>query len=84
MGRTAGWYVTSYLPAFENRVLDVFAAGCGRAVMQAATPASPDRALAKGDGSTVLLPLPLDVLGAVVRAVGHDERGYGAGAVRVD
>jgi regulator of protease activity HflC (stomatin/prohibitin superfamily) len=33
----------------------------------------------KGDGSTVLLPLPLDVIGSAVRAVAHDARGNGTG-----
>jgi regulator of protease activity HflC (stomatin/prohibitin superfamily) len=38
----------------------------------------------KGDGSTVLLPLPLDVVGSVVRGVGHGGRGNGSGVVQVD
>jgi hypothetical protein len=38
----------------------------------------------KGEGSTVLLPLPLDVIGSVVRGAGHNGRGNGAGVVHVD
>jgi regulator of protease activity HflC (stomatin/prohibitin superfamily) len=38
----------------------------------------------KGDGSTVLLPLPLDVVGSVIRGVGHNGRGNGRGVVPVD
>ena len=38
----------------------------------------------KGQGSTVLLPLPLDVIGSVARAVGHNGRGNGTGVVQVD
>jgi hypothetical protein len=38
----------------------------------------------KGEGSTVLLPLPLDVIGSVVRGTGHNGRGAGAGVVHVD
>jgi regulator of protease activity HflC (stomatin/prohibitin superfamily) len=36
----------------------------------------------KGEGSTVLLPLPLDVIGSVVR--GHNGQGNGTGLVRLD
>ena len=38
----------------------------------------------KGDGSTVLLPLPLDVIGSVMGRTGHNGRGNGKGVVRVD
>jgi regulator of protease activity HflC (stomatin/prohibitin superfamily) len=38
----------------------------------------------KGEGSTVLLPLPLDVIGSVVRGIGQGGRGNGAGLVQVD
>jgi regulator of protease activity HflC (stomatin/prohibitin superfamily) len=38
----------------------------------------------KGEGSTVLLPLPLDVIGSVLRGIGHSERGNGTGVVQVD
>ena len=38
----------------------------------------------KGEGSTVLLPLPLDVIGSIVRGAGHNGRGNGAGVVHVD
>src|SRR5687767_8975488 len=38
----------------------------------------------KGDGSTVLLPLPLDVIGSVARSVEHGGRGNGTGLVQVD
>ena len=38
----------------------------------------------KGEGSTVLLPLPLDVIGSVVGRAGHNGRGNGAGVVQVD
>jgi len=31
----------------------------------------------KGEGSTVLLPLPLDVIGSIVRGAGDDGRGNG-------
>jgi regulator of protease activity HflC (stomatin/prohibitin superfamily) len=38
----------------------------------------------KGEGSTVLLPLPLDVIGSVARAIGHNGRGNGTSVVQVD
>ena len=38
----------------------------------------------KGEGSTVLLPLPLDVIGSVVRGVAHEERGNGTGVAHVE
>jgi regulator of protease activity HflC (stomatin/prohibitin superfamily) len=38
----------------------------------------------KGEGSTVLLPLPLDVIGSVARAVRHNGRGNGTNVVQVD
>ena len=38
----------------------------------------------KGDGSTVLLPLPMEVIGSVARAAGHNGRATGAGVVHVD
>jgi regulator of protease activity HflC (stomatin/prohibitin superfamily) len=38
----------------------------------------------KGEGSTVLLPLPLDVIGSVARAIGHNGRGSGTSVVQVD
>ena len=38
----------------------------------------------KGEGSTVLLPLPLDVIGSVARAIGHHGRGNGTSVVQVD
>jgi len=38
----------------------------------------------KGEGSTVLLPLPLDVVGSVVRAVEHNQAGNGNGLVQAD
>jgi hypothetical protein len=38
----------------------------------------------KGDGSTVLLPLPLDVVGSVARGIGHGGSGNGAAVVKVD
>jgi hypothetical protein len=38
----------------------------------------------KGEGSTVLLPLPLDVIGSVVSGTGHNGRGAGAGVPHVD
>jgi regulator of protease activity HflC (stomatin/prohibitin superfamily) len=38
----------------------------------------------KGEGSTVLLPLPLDVIGSVVRGIGHNGRGNGTSVVQVD
>jgi hypothetical protein len=38
----------------------------------------------KGEGSTVLLPLPLDVIGSIVREVGHDGHGHRAGVAPVD
>jgi regulator of protease activity HflC (stomatin/prohibitin superfamily) len=40
--------------------------------------------VAKGEGSTVLLPLPLDVVGSVVRGIGHNGRGTGTNVVQVD
>jgi regulator of protease activity HflC (stomatin/prohibitin superfamily) len=36
----------------------------------------------KGEGSTVLLPLPLDVIGSAVRAAAHESRGNGTGAAK--
>jgi regulator of protease activity HflC (stomatin/prohibitin superfamily) len=38
----------------------------------------------KGEGSTVLLPLPLDVIGSVVRGIGQGGRGNGTSLVQVD
>ena len=38
----------------------------------------------KGEGSTVLLPLPLDVIGSVVRGIGQNGRGNGTSVVQVD
>jgi regulator of protease activity HflC (stomatin/prohibitin superfamily) len=38
----------------------------------------------KGEGSTVLLPLPLDVIASLARGVGHNGRGNGTGVVSVD
>jgi regulator of protease activity HflC (stomatin/prohibitin superfamily) len=38
----------------------------------------------KGEGSTVLLPLPLDVIGSVLRGVAHDHGGNGRAVVPVD
>jgi regulator of protease activity HflC (stomatin/prohibitin superfamily) len=38
----------------------------------------------KGEGSTVLLPLPLDVIGSVVRGIGYNGRGNGTSVVQVD
>jgi regulator of protease activity HflC (stomatin/prohibitin superfamily) len=38
----------------------------------------------KGEGSTVLLPLPLDVIGSVARAIGNNGRGNGTAVVQVD
>jgi hypothetical protein len=38
----------------------------------------------KGDGATVLLPLPLDVIGSLVPRTGHNGRGNGTGVVHVD
>ena len=38
----------------------------------------------KGDGSTVLLPLPLDVVGSMARGIGHSGSGNGTGVVQVD
>jgi regulator of protease activity HflC (stomatin/prohibitin superfamily) len=38
----------------------------------------------KGEGSTVLLPLPLDVVGSIARSIGDSGRGNGAGVVKVD
>jgi regulator of protease activity HflC (stomatin/prohibitin superfamily) len=35
----------------------------------------------KGDGSTVLLPLPLDVIGSMMRGAEHNGRGHLPGAV---
>jgi regulator of protease activity HflC (stomatin/prohibitin superfamily) len=37
----------------------------------------------KGEGSTVLLPLPLDVIGSIIRRTGDDRRGNGTGVVQV-
>jgi regulator of protease activity HflC (stomatin/prohibitin superfamily) len=38
----------------------------------------------KGDGATVLLPLPLDVISSVVRATEHNGRDYRTGVIHVD
>jgi regulator of protease activity HflC (stomatin/prohibitin superfamily) len=38
----------------------------------------------KGQGSTVLLPLPLDVIGSIARAVGHNGRGNGTSIAPLD
>jgi regulator of protease activity HflC (stomatin/prohibitin superfamily) len=38
----------------------------------------------KGEGATVLLPLPLDVIGSVLRGVAHDKGGNGRAVVAVD
>jgi regulator of protease activity HflC (stomatin/prohibitin superfamily) len=38
----------------------------------------------KGEGSTVLLPLPLDVVGSVVRGIAHSGSGNGTSVVQVD
>jgi regulator of protease activity HflC (stomatin/prohibitin superfamily) len=38
----------------------------------------------KGEGATVLLPLPLDVIGALTRTRPHNERGNGATALPVE
>jgi hypothetical protein len=38
----------------------------------------------KGDGATVLLPLPLDVIGSLVPRAGRNGRGTGPGVVHVD
>jgi regulator of protease activity HflC (stomatin/prohibitin superfamily) len=38
----------------------------------------------KGQGSTVLLPLPLDVIGSIVPGVGHNGRGNGTSVVPLD
>src|SRR3954463_2233997 len=38
----------------------------------------------KGEGATVLLPLPLDAIGSIVREVTHNGRGNGTGVVPVD
>ena len=38
----------------------------------------------KGEGSTVLLPLPLDVIGAVVRGVEHSHASNGNGRGQAD
>jgi regulator of protease activity HflC (stomatin/prohibitin superfamily) len=40
--------------------------------------------IGKGEGSTVLLPLPLDVVGSVVRGLEHNGRGNGTGLAQVD
>jgi hypothetical protein len=38
----------------------------------------------KGEGSTVLLPLPLDVIGSIVRRAGDNGRGHGRRLAHVD
>jgi regulator of protease activity HflC (stomatin/prohibitin superfamily) len=38
----------------------------------------------KGEGATVLLPLPLDVIGSLTRPGSHNGRGHGTGVVHVD
>jgi regulator of protease activity HflC (stomatin/prohibitin superfamily) len=38
----------------------------------------------KGEGSTVLLPLPLDVIGSVMRGVGHNGRANGTAVTQAD
>jgi regulator of protease activity HflC (stomatin/prohibitin superfamily) len=38
----------------------------------------------KGQGSTVLLPLPLDVIGSIARGVGHNGRGNGTSIAPLD
>ena len=38
----------------------------------------------QGQGSTVLLPLPLDIIGSIVGTTGHNGRGHGPGVVHVD
>jgi hypothetical protein len=38
----------------------------------------------KGEGSTVLLPLPLDIIGSIVRGVGQNGRGNGTAVAQVD
>jgi regulator of protease activity HflC (stomatin/prohibitin superfamily) len=38
----------------------------------------------KGEGSTVLLPLPLDVIGSIVRGAGDNGRGNGRRLAHVD
>ena len=40
--------------------------------------------IGKGEGSTVLLPLPLDVVGSVVRGLEHNGRGNGKGLAQID
>jgi hypothetical protein len=37
----------------------------------------------KGEGSTVLLPLPLDVIGALIGKTAHNGQAYGPGIVPV-
>jgi hypothetical protein len=37
----------------------------------------------KGEGSTVVLPLPLDVIGSITRRTGDDRRGNETGVVGV-
>jgi hypothetical protein len=41
-------------------------------------------AVGRGEGSTVLLSLPLDVIGSVVRGVAHNARSQRQGVVQVD
>jgi hypothetical protein len=38
----------------------------------------------KGEGSTVLLPLPLDVIGSLMGKTGHNGRAHGSGIVPVE
>ena len=38
----------------------------------------------KGEGSTVLLPLPLDVIGSLIGKTAHNARGNGTSIVSVD